>query len=386
MKKYYIFISIIILLIISACSRNNYPEPLDYERGKLNNIEDAYKNAYYDFRSYDLTDIETDDLLDTFLNNNYVIDTKTKYPSDFSEAFKLPSVIENGKNPGLNIRDLHEKGITGNGVNVAIIDSKLLVNHKEFSDNIIQYEEISEIDGQAQYHGTPITSIFIGKNVGIAPEAKAYYVAYEAGRTEDDFERSWKDLARAIKQVVTINKELPEDEKIKVLSISSGWGKRDDERAALVYEAIDMAKEEGIFVVSARLYDTHGFFYYGLKRDEMHDPDDSTSYQLDFNPEAYQGMYQDDTKVLLAPMDARWLASAIGVQDYTMWRRGAWSIVVPYISGIYTLACQVKPDITPDEFWQIAYNTGIDLANSDDTTENMNIINPVQIIKELEKK
>ncbi|MDF2907329.1 MAG: hypothetical protein K0R34_2650 [Herbinix sp.] len=41
-------------------------------------------------------------------------------------------IMENGTNPGLGIRELHKEGITGKGINVAIIDQNLLLHHPEF--------------------------------------------------------------------------------------------------------------------------------------------------------------------------------------------------------------------------------------------------------------
>jgi len=90
----------------------------------------------------------------------------------------------------------------------------------------------------------------------------------------------------------------------------------------------------------------------------------------------------------LAPMDARWLACHIGVDDYMMYSRGAWSMVIPYISGVYTLACQVYPEITPSLFWEMALSTGYDIKQMDSEFEGktVKIINPVNLIKELKNK
>jgi len=47
--------------------------------------------------------------------------------------------LEEGKNPGLGIRDLHKRGFTGKGVKVAIIDQKLRLTHIEYKDRIERY-------------------------------------------------------------------------------------------------------------------------------------------------------------------------------------------------------------------------------------------------------
>jgi hypothetical protein len=40
------------------------------------------------------------------------------------------------------------------------------------------------------------------------------------------------------------------------------------------------------------------------------------------------------------------------------YRQGGWSWSIPYLAGMYALAVQVKPEITPQEFWASACNTG----------------------------
>ena len=45
-------------------------------------------------------------------------------------------IMEAGKNPGLGVRSLHERGITGKGINVAIIDQNMVLDHPEFAENI----------------------------------------------------------------------------------------------------------------------------------------------------------------------------------------------------------------------------------------------------------
>jgi hypothetical protein len=58
-------------------------------------------------------------------------------------------------------------------------------------------------------------------------------------------------------------------------------------------------------------------------------------------------------------MDSRTTASPTGKEDYVFYRQGGWSWAIPYLAGMYTLAVQVKPDITPEEFWDTALNTGV---------------------------
>jgi hypothetical protein len=57
-------------------------------------------------------------------------------------------------------------------------------------------------------------------------------------------------------------------------------------------------------------------------------------------------------------MDSRCTASPTGNEDYVFYREGGWSWSIPYIASLYALACQVRPQITPEVFWAKAIETG----------------------------
>ncbi len=390
------FSALLLLILFVGC--NNQTLPLDDEQQivvgeqqeddskqkvefDLTTIEKYLdKTGRYDFRGQDLSDLA---VLDLEPLTNFVLDTQTKFPNNFLDTYDFEKAVSYGKDPGLNILSLHEEGITGKGVNVAVIDGVLLKEHNEIKDNIVLCEDL--VDNEtAFYHGTPITSILCGKEVGIAPEAKVYFVSYLNDKLHNsgNYEEAYVYLAKAIERIVEINKELPQDEKIRVLSISSGWDP-DSDKAAAIVSAIEKAKEDGIFVVTARLYDHDGLYLGGASREILSDPNDINSYSA-----YYLDVYNDAKEILLAPMDARWLACHIGVDDYMMYSRGAWSMVIPYISGVYTLACQVYPEITPSLFWEMALSTGYDIKQMDSEFEGktVKIINPVNLIKELKNK
>jgi hypothetical protein len=98
-------------------------------------------------------------------------------PDRMPSEFDGKKVRELGKDPGLGVRSLHRKGITGRGVRVAIIDQVLLVDHQEYAKRLRFYEEI-DLHGRTDpsMHGAAVASIALGKTVGVAPEAELYYI------------------------------------------------------------------------------------------------------------------------------------------------------------------------------------------------------------------
>src|ERR1044071_4103035 len=111
-----------------------HPKPVDYSDffSKLTSIPKFDVNStdpwQVDLRSRDLTEINMSTSLADLMYADF--DSKTQWPG----SDKLPidfdalKIMETGKDPGLGMRALHEQGVTGKGVGIAIIDQTLLVD------------------------------------------------------------------------------------------------------------------------------------------------------------------------------------------------------------------------------------------------------------------
>ena len=95
-----------------------------------------------------------------------------------------------------------------------------------------------------------------------------------------------------------------------------------------------------------------------------------------------------DKPTLLVPMDSRCTASETGSQNYVFYRHGGWSWSIPYIAGLYALACQVSPGLTPEKFWQTALKTGdkITITKDGKTYPLGFIANPTTMIDKLKSQ
>jgi subtilisin family serine protease len=382
--------------------REPAPDVMDKSKmtliGKYNlKSNDAYQ---IDFRSRDLSETDLSGKMDSIIYSSF--DSQTKWPKSLPDNFDPKAVMEMGKNPGLNIRKLHEEGITGKGVGIAIIDQTLLVGHEEYKDRLKCYEEIHNISENAMMHGPAVASIAVGKNVGVAPGADLYYIASIFGTYEDQkFNRDFTWMAKSIDRIVEINNGLPEDKKIRVISISSGCT-----RADIGYEeveaAIKRANKNNIFVVHASLNSYGNIRFYGLGRDILKDPDIVNSYGLSVFDKSFSMSLQSDNGIfdklrrflkrksnqtIYVPMDSRTYASPIGNEDYTFSSVGGVSWSIPYIAGLYALCFQVNPNITPKEFWKEAGKTGdtINITYNDKQYRLGKIINPQKLIESIKK-
>jgi len=314
-----------------------------------------------DYRSSNLSNLNLTQSLEGLLFSDF--DTQTVWPlaEMLPVGFDPQKIMELGKDPGLGVRQLQAQGITGSGVGIAIIDQPLLVDHQEYSSQLKLYEEINIAPGtESQMHGPAVSSIAVGKTVGVAPEADLYFIADWPGTFtgSGNFEYDFSFLAKAVRRILEINQSLPNGHKIRVISISVGWMSTDKGYTDMV-AAVNEAKKAGIFVISMSIHDTYGWDMMGMGRSALADPNDFESYTI---PAFWSGDNYDpkyfSTNYLLIPMDARTTASPTGNKDYVFYSTGGMSWTAPYLAGVYALACQIDPKITPEKFWSTALQTG----------------------------
>ncbi len=336
----------------------------------------------YDVRSCDVSDVDFSEI-DNF--QDLTFDTNTVWPKALPEGFDPDYILEYNKNPGLGVRELHKNGITGAGISVAIIDQPLLLDHEQYKDNLMYYERIHSPGEGAQMHGPAVASIAVGDTIGVAPDAKLYYIATNYGHFADDtYEFDASIIADCVMRILDINKHLPEDDKIRVISISRGYGE-DDVGYDELNEAIDKANKQNVFVLTTTTKCYYDFTLMGMGREYIKDPDDFKSYappteNYYTNPEVFGGD-------ILVPMNSRTFASWTGVDEYAIANQGGLSWAVPWFAGMYALSCQVKPDITPQGFMEVVRATGVtvDIEHNGETYKFGKIVNPAEIIKQLQK-
>ena len=271
-----------------------------------------------------------------FLNST-TFDTLTEWPSEdkLPQGFRPVDFIANAKNPGLGVRSLHEKGIDGTGVGVAIIDQPLLLGHVEYTDALTRYDETGLKDLSPQMHGSPVTSIAVGKNLGVAPGASLTYFAVPM------WERDNMPYITSLKKILEWNKSLPEQEKIRAVSISNGMFPHYPHYGEWK-EILEQAESQGTLVVTCDL----ARFEYGiLSLKPGKDPDKPDSYD--------PGYYSSERDVIKVPGGNKTVASYRGNDVYTFDRMGGMSWGAPYIAGLAALAYQVNPDIQPEEIIQL---------------------------------
>lgn len=323
-------------------------------------------------------------------------DTLTKWPpaERMPEGVDPARIMEIGGNPGLGVRSLHARGITGQGVRIAVLDGTLLVDHEEYAAVLESYEEVGvHPEKEAEMHGPAVASIAVGRTCGVAPGARLRYIACLASDwNERDHGSRLINYARAIDRILLDDAGLPPESRVRVVSISSGW--HFPQKGALdLNAAVARAKKAGVFVVSSNLEPTFGFRFMGLSREPLADPDDFASYtgpgswlaDRFFSDPRRSAKFFDGR--LYVPMDSRSYASPRGPQVYSFGRVGGWSWCSPWIAGLYALACQVDPGMTPARFWKAALATARRVPTERNGVERAidAVVDPAALVAALER-
>jgi serine protease AprX len=295
-------------------------------------------SPYQDIRWKDLRKIESQ--LDLSIIKTFWFNEKTVWPEKYLAYSK--SLIIKGKNPGLGIRQLHQQGITGKGVAIAIIDQNICLDDPEFANKIVEYYDVgcNQPSNQSSMHGPAVASLLVGDSIGTAPDAKLYFVAAPSW-TQDA-----KYLADALNWIIARNNSLPDNAKIRAVSISaipSGPGTPFTKNNADWDSAYVHAVNAGILVVDCT--QNHGITapcYY-----DIDDPDNVSACTP-----GWPGLvFTNDANRICIPASLRTEAEEYnqGSFSYQFTGRGGPSWTAPYLVGVMALGWQVRPDLSGDE-------------------------------------
>lgn len=377
------------------------PDEADWQRGKLASLPhydpNSPKSWQVDLRCYDVSGLDLKDRLVDLLQADFDDRTRWPEPAKMPQGFDSRQIMDLGKNPGLGVRALHKQGITGRGVGIAICDQPMIVDHQEYADRLRLYEEIDiPPDAASEMHGPAVVSIAVGKTVGVAPEADLYYIGQINGDVnikDRTFTMNFEYLARAVQRILEINEQLPADRKIRVISISAGWEPH-QKGYKQISDTVAKAKAAGMLVVCSSVEEVHGLAFDGLGRAPLANPDDFNSYEPGswWAQSFYKGGAKGDPfhgrpNQLMVPMDTRTTASPTGKSEYAYYAQGGWSWAIPYVAGVYALAAQVEPKITPQRFWALGFKTGrtIKLRHNGKEIDFGPILDPARLIEAIRR-
>ena len=304
--------------------------------------------------------------LDDPLLQTLTFSTRTIFPEDWQE--KASTLLERCKDPGLGVRQLHEAGITGEGVGVAIIDQPMYQNHPEFDGKIIEYRDFNT-GFESSMHGPGVTSLLVGETTGTAPGAKVYYAAVPSWQEDAQY------YADALEWIIETNETLPEEEKIRVVSVSAAPSSRVFANEDSWLPMVQRAEENGMIVLDCT--DEHGVIapcYYSAE-----DPDDFSLVKVGFKDSGEGTMLPTDD--LFAPCSSRTVAEQYLEDEtaYTYCGNAGLSWSIPYAAGVLAMGFQLRPEMTGEEMLVCLMDTAYVRE------DGFKIINPPAFIEALQQ-
>ncbi|MHC4271596.1 MAG: S8 family serine peptidase [Planctomycetota bacterium] len=286
------------------------------------------------------------------------------------EQAKMPSGVDPDKiltdalNPGLGVRKLHQQGITGKGINVAIIDQPLYLDHPEIAGKIAAYYDTGCETDESSMHGPLVSSLLVGTNCGTAPDARVYYAAAPSWKTDAAY------YAKGLNWIIEQNRNLSASKKIRVVSVSASPNQSSWKNGQMWDRACARAEADGILVLDCT--NSHRGFI-GMCWYNPNNPD-NVSWCMPGSPGQSKGFNSQD---ILVPSSPRTAAEDGSVPGYQYAKRGGLSRSIPYCAGVLAMGWQIRPELTGEEMKQLLFETAY--INKD----GAKIINPARFIQYL---
>ncbi|OHB65016.1 MAG: hypothetical protein A2Y76_09410 [Planctomycetes bacterium RBG_13_60_9] len=329
--------------------------------------------AFDDCRWADLSKFDLSDKKDIL--TTLWLDEKTKWPTrdKMPAGFSPSELLKSAMNPGLGVRKLHARGITGKGVSVGIIDQPLYRDHPEFAGKIAAYRDV-DCELKSSMHGPAVASLLVGKQCGTAPDARLYFVA-----TPLIPDAAYQ--ARALDWLVEQNKALSADQKIRVISISgapSGPGSPFKKNNEMWDEACQRAEAAGALVLDCTNH--HGFID-GCRLD-ADDPEDVAKCTPGFQFIG-KSVERGVPNRILAPVAPRTFAEEYekGQFAYQYAGKGGLSWAIPYTAGVLAMGWQVRPDLSQEQMKKLLFASARELESGHRIIDPENFIRQVQAAK-----
>lgn len=256
-----------------------------------------------------------------------------------------------------DIKDLHNQGIDGSGINIAVIDFAFEIIPDELKDSIVSLKNCV-YEYQVHFHGTTVTTQIAGKNLGIAPKSNIYFYGTRQKRDNiinDDYD--------ALCDIYEKNKK---GANIKIIGITSSRQRENEKFACIVNKLL----EQGCYVIDSPLFSEH---FTCINKN----PNTNELYYSDWQDATMdEGKYNEMVAIVTG---GKMTPLVTTEHDYLYCGQATYSWAIPKLIGFFALALQVNSDLTYDEFVNLALDTCI-------KKDNYNLFNIQGIINKLSNR
>ena len=288
------------------------------------------------------------------------------------EGFNPTELIERGKSPMLNFRELHSRGITGKGVTIACIDSGIEdKDHVEIKDCNLEIVSLCDSNLSNHFHAQCVLANLCGKTLGVAPDVKV--VHYECVSGGPDYN------ACHLKALEDILKRVKNGEEIKAINISgplfsSNVEKEDYDEE--VKKILNVAKEldaNKCAIICSKTFGSHCLNFHCGHYSYMDDVNDINNIKMAswFTPEHEEHFKTKAILVCGGKVEPEWYSN----NGYKYSETDCFSYTIPQATGLYALCLQVNYKLTINQFAEICHNT------STTSSKGYKVINPVKVVE-----
>ena len=318
---------------------------------------------YDDVRGRDLTPfVLGEEVIRTLWFNKWTLWNEQDIPA-------ARKVLEQGKNPGLGIRALHDSGINGQGVNIAVISQHIGLEHPEYAGRIAAYYDTGcmEPPETSSMTAPAVVSLLVGKTVGMAPMARIYFAAVPTWKSDADY------YADGLLWIISENGLLPDDEKIRVVSAPSACDgfKKNQQKWT---EAVALAESEGMSILDS--CEERRFVVPSMT--DWADPESVANVTTAFTLCDGGGDDACLMELLLVPGSLRTAAEEylMGEFGYQYFGHPNAVMAMCYAAGVMALGWQLRPELTAEEMKQLLFDTSFNSGNG-------NVIYPTAFIERI---
>ncbi len=242
-------------------------------------------------------------------------------------------IFEKWKTIWLWINEAHNQWYTWKWVWVAICDRKLKA-HKDIKTATYTVDENSK--NNEFFHGSAVSSILAGKQTWVAPDVDLHYFAEYSDKSKE----SWGNaLKSSLEKIYEMNKELPNNKKIRVVSISWPLYWKNIEETA------QKLRSSWVWILDSSEFFKN--FWYLNKEDPAWNPDNFDNYKhwLGKPESVYVNSWN------------RTVADPMNETAYRHDPKASASWAIPAVAWYYALACQADQKMTPEKFIKLAKET-----------------------------
>lgn len=263
------------------------------------------------------------------------------------------------------IKKLHNIGLSGKGINIAVIDQHMLSMHNEIKDSLVGVNNNS-INEKKGMHGTVVTGLLTGKTTGIAPNAKLYYFQIDSNPVNNYID----GVTKSLEDIYRMNEQ---GENIRIVNVS---GPIVNDINGLfhprVLELINKLKSQGCYVIDSNVFNKSGF----------------TCIDKDYQNNEYfysdwQEKYKEEYKKRIAiPTGGKLFPSPFSENDYWYKANSTYSWAIPKLCGLFALCLEVNPKLTYEEFVNFSNETK---TTNDNGITVINTVGIIDLVKDINK-